>query len=55
MADREVDPWVFSRKEKLECSDVFIGGPGGVTVPIVLKLQEQKLAMLQEKWPRSIL
>ena len=28
MADREVDPWVFSRKGKLGGSDVLIGGVG---------------------------
>ena len=40
MADREVDPWVFSRKGKLGGSDVFIGVVGGVTPPKPLKLQE---------------
>ena len=40
MADREVDPWVFSRKGKLGGSDVFAGGLEGVTPPICLKLQE---------------
>ena len=32
MADCEVDPWAFSRKGKLEGSEVFIGG--GVTAPV---------------------
>ena len=31
MADREVDPWVCSRKGKLGSSDTFIGGVGDVT------------------------
>ena len=38
-ADREVDPWVFSRKGKLGSSDTFIVGVV-VSPPIFLKLQE---------------
>ena len=29
MADHEGDPWAFSRKGKVEGSEVFIGGRGG--------------------------
>ena len=49
VADREVDPWVCSRKRKLGGSDVFIKGRGGVTPPIILNCKNvgQKSIMLQ--------
>ena len=55
MADREVDPWVFSRKGKLGGSDVFIEGCGGVMPQFFRNCNTvgKKSTMLQEKWPRS--
>ena len=40
VADREVDPWVFSRKGKQGGSDAYIGRSGGVMPPVFLILQE---------------
>ena len=38
MADREVDPWAFSRKGTLGSSEMYIGD---ITPPIFQKLQER--------------
>ena len=54
MTDHKANSWAFSRKGKLGGNEVLIGGHRS---PVFLKLQESrsKVAMLQEKWSRSIL
>ena len=55
VTDREVDPWVFSRKGKLGGSDVPIGGVGALRPQCFRNYKKvgRKSTMLQEKWPRS--
>ena len=40
MADRQVDPWAFSRKGKQGGSEMITGGHGERHSPIFLKMQE---------------